>query len=379
MVPTKSKSSSLSNHSSCSQSLRHTLWSDQSCSTNSSLLRVGTSPGTMIHPQPLRGMRSVLLQLRSPSPEQQGSMAGQKGSQTTLEEADDLLTQSSMHPTRCPSRVSHMSGEPASSPSWSKSHNRGDSRSETSCSRRIGQDPSSSSCVTYHRQRLPALTHTSPHYTPAGTPGSPVTDERACDDQTMATRGSTTRPSSPTTEPTHDDASLPLSPELPSEIDPQELLDFLHEFEQDRRRSKTAPKTGPGPQRPVTHCDNSAYPRPSDGTEGQTHRNGLGAWASTTSDMAQPPPVRNPPGKGTTSPDEPNASIPSLVVNPPDSPPALARAETRYRPPEPFVGRFASSAWQAPARTLKKRRKSSSRPDIRALPNYDDDPIDEGA
>lgn len=377
MLPTKS--SSLSNHSSCSQSLRHMLWSDQSSSTNSSLPRVGTSPRTIIHPQPLRGMRSGLLKFRSPSPEQQGSMMGQKGSQTTMDETNDLLMHSSMHPTRCNSRLSYMNCEPAgSSPKCNKSRSRGDSRSDTTCASRICQDPSFS-CVTYHRQRLPDLTHTSVRSTPSERSRSPATEERACDEQTMATRGSTTRQSSPATDiiDIDDDA---LSSELPSEIDPQELLDFLREFDHDRQRSKKADKTRPGPQPSATHCDNSVYSQPSDGAKAQIHRKV--PTETTASDMAQPPWSREYPSQRPTSRDDFQQQSPclsanestSLVVNPADSPPAVPKPESRYRPPELFIGRFAS---ELPNPRKSKTRRRSTRPDIRTLPNYDADPIDE--
>ncbi|KAG6001842.1 hypothetical protein E4U21_003770 [Claviceps maximensis] len=403
-------SSSLSNHSSCTQSLRHMLWSDQSCSTNSSLPRFGTSPRTIIHPQPVRGMRSGLLQLRSPSPEQLESLMGQQGSQTTMDETDNVPTQpTSMHSTSCNnSCLSYMSCEALSSPKRNKSHDYGNSRSETSCLPRISQDPAASStsysssspslCITYHRQRLPDLTHASLDNAPADPPPGPsVTEAGAYGDNILAImRGSTTRHSPPASDTNTDadhiknDASLSVSSEMPSAIDPQELLDFLHEFEQDRQRSKKAVTTGLGPQSSTTHCDNhSNHCRLTDGTEGQSHRKCLGG--SMASDMAQPQPPspssQKYPTKRITSPDDllqqtpalsASDSIPSLFVHAPDSPPAMPKIESRYRPPELFIGRLAASGPQTRPQGSNDRRKGTNRPDIRALPNYNDDPIDEG-
>ncbi|KAG5926587.1 hypothetical protein E4U42_003152 [Claviceps africana] len=392
------KSSSLSNLSSCSQSVRHKLCSDQSCSTNSSLPRVGTSPRTIIHPQPIRATTSSLFQRWSPSPEQLESLMGQKGSETTIEETDDLLTQSTrMYPTRCSSRLSHMSCEPASSPKRNKSHKRGDSRSETSCSPRIGRDPASppppSSCITSQRQRLPDLSHTLLRDTSSGPQlGSPVTGAGVCGGQTLAVaRGLAIRQPPPATDiigTMDSDASLSLSQELPADIDPQELLDFLQEFEQDRRRPKKAAKTGLGSQPSAAPRDkHMPRRRLSDGTKGHGH--GKRAGGSTASDMAPPRPPSNQkyhPIQCVASPDDrlqqtpalsANDSILSLVVHPPDSPPAMPQsASSRYRPPELFIGRFASGLATNP-RVGKKRRGRPARPDIRALPDYDDDPIDE--
>ncbi|KAG6002970.1 hypothetical protein E4U43_000988 [Claviceps pusilla] len=412
------KSSSLSNHSSCSQGLQHTLWSDQSCSTNdSSLPRVGTSPRTIIHPQPLRGMRSGLLQLRSPSPDQLGSLVAQKGSQTTIYEPVDVPTTetTSARPTRCSSRASYMScePEPPGSLERNKSHNYSDLRSETSCSPRISLDPACSSFspashsyTTHHRQRLPDLTHTSLRHTPSGPPRPPVTEAQACGEQTMTTtRGSTTRQPPPPATQTEADteadtdtdtvdnhASLSLSPELPADVDPQELLDFLREFEQDRQRSKETVKTGPGPQASAIRLPGSraTHSRLSGETEEQQgHRKRKRLGGSMASDLAQPPQPpcsqKYPVQQHITSPDDrlqqtpalsANESTPSLVVHPPDSPPAMPKTESRYRPPDLFIGRLASGLPTNP-RQGKKRRTSTTRPYIRALPNHSDDPIDE--
>ncbi|KAG5984718.1 hypothetical protein E4U55_003490 [Claviceps digitariae] len=200
-------------------------------------------------------------------------------------------------------------------------------------------------------------------------------------------RASTTRQTPPAPDTIDNDASFSLSSELPSDIDPQELLDFLNEFEQDRQRSRKASKTELGPLPSAARSDNrSTQRRMSDGTEGQGHRNRLGGSMASDKAQPQPPSSQRYPIQRITSPDDllqhtpalsANDSIPSLVVHPPDSPPAMPKSESRYRPPELFIGRLASGLQTTP-RTGKKRRKSTTRPDIRALPDYDDDPIDEG-
>ncbi|KAG5952521.1 hypothetical protein E4U53_000654 [Claviceps sorghi] len=205
------------------------------------------------------------------------------------------------------------------------------------------------------------------------------------------TRGLPTRPPPPATDiigTMDNDTSLSLSQELPADIDPQELLDFLHELEQDRWRPKKAAKTELGSQPSAAHCDDhSTRRRLSDGTKEHSH--GQRAGESAASDMAQPQPPSNQkyPIQRVTSPDDrlqqtpalsANDSIQSLVVHAPNSPPALPQsASSRYRPPELFIGRFASGMPTNP-REGKKRRERPARPDIRALPDYDDDPIDEG-
>lgn len=360
-------------------------------------------------------MRSGLLQLRSPSPDQLGSLMAQKGSQTTIHEPVDVPTTepTSTRPTRCSSRASYMScePEPPGSLERNKGHNYSDFRSETSCSPRISLDPAcpsfspaspSYTTTTYHRQRLPDLTHTSLHHTPSGRPRPPVTEAQACGEQTTTTtRGSTTRQQPPPATETEADtdtdtadnhASLSLSPELPADVDPQELLDFLREFEQDRQRSKQTVKTGPGPQPSAIRLpgNRATHSRLSDETkEQQGHRKRKRLGGSTASDLAQPPQPpcsqKYPMQQHITSPDDllqqtpalsANESIPSLVVHPPDSPPAMPKTESRYRPPDLFIGRLASGL-PTDRRQGKKRRTSTTRPYIRALPDHSDDPIDE--
>lgn len=375
------KSSSLGNHSSCSSSLQHMLWSDQSSSTNSSLPRVGTSPRTIFHPQPLRGARSGLLRFRSLSPEQPWSVLGQRGSQASRDETDDRTTHPSVQPTNCDGPL-YMSREQSSPPKYRKSHRCDDSRSEIGCSPRIPQDLPSR--ITCHQRKSPELTSTLLEDTPSECSRLPLVEQGAYDEQTVAaTCGSISRRPSSTTDRTDEDALSPLSPELPSEIDPQELLDFLHEFEEERRCSKRN-QTEPSPHPTETHCDNSSYSRPSDEVERQRgqHQVRQSAQNSTASDIAQPPSSRNHASQRTTSPDDlhnflsADDSIPSLLVKAPDSVPAPSKSESRYRPPELFIGRFVSDS-QNHTRRLKTRRKSD-RLDIRALPNYDDDSIDEG-
>lgn len=275
-----------------------------------------------------------------------------------------------------------MSCEQSIPPDYRKSHRCGDSRSEIGCSPRTPQELPSR--ITYHQQKSPELTHTLLEDTPSEHSRLLFGEQRAYDEQTVAaTCGSISRRPSSTTDRTNEDALSPLSPELPSEIDPQELLDFLHEFEEERRCSKRN-QIKPSPQPTETHYDKSSYSRPSDGVERQRgqHQVRQSAQNSTASDIAQPPCSRNHASQRTTSPDDlhnflsADDSIPSLLVKPPDSVPAPSKSESRYRPPELFIGRFVSDSHNN-TRRLKTRRKSD-RVDIRALPNYDDDSIDEG-
>ncbi|KAG5963211.1 hypothetical protein E4U58_003634 [Claviceps cyperi] len=239
-----------------------------------------------------------------------------------------------------------------------------------------------------HQQELPDFIRPL-HYdaTSGPPPESPAVQERAHGEQgRVIRRDSIARqpsPPPPTPDITFKDASLSLSPELPLEIDPQELLDFLREFDQDRQRSKQAVKDTLGPQSPVTTFDkHSTHTRLFDGTEGQSHCRRT--EVSMASDIPVPPSSQKQPSQHTTPPDhrQPQSpsfsthdSISSIVINLSDSPTDILLSESRYCPPEPFIGRFASGLNTSPWKGKKRRKRF--RPDIRALSNYEDDPIEE--
>ncbi|KAG6223309.1 hypothetical protein E4U26_004642 [Claviceps purpurea] len=271
---------------------------------------------------------------------------------------------------------------------WKTSNHR-ESACETNDKSRIGPESSSSTCMKHHRQGLPDFIHPL-HYdaTSGPPPESPAIEKRAPGEQgRVIRRDSIARQPSPPPPPTPDitfeDASLSLSPELPLEIDPQELLDFLREFDQDRQRSKQTVKTTLGPQSPAIICDkHSTHTRLLDGIDGQSHCRRT--EVSMTSDIPVTPLSQKQPSQHTTPPDhlQPQSpsfsthdSIPSVVVNLSDSPTDIIIPESRYCPPGPFIGRFASGLNTSPWKGKKRRKRF--RPDIRALPNYEDDPIEE--
>ncbi|KAG5993225.1 hypothetical protein E4U52_002125 [Claviceps spartinae] len=236
--------------------------------------------------------------------------------------------------------------------------------------------------MKYHRQELPDFIHPL-HYdaTSGPPPESPFIEERAHGEQgRVIRRDSIARQPSPPPPPTPDitfeGISLSLSPELPLEIDPQELLDFLREFDQDRQRSKQAVKTTLGPQSPATTRDKHST------HGGQSHCRQT--EVSMASDISVPPLSQKQPSQHTTPPDHlhpqspsfsTHDSIPSVVVNLSNSPTDVSIPESRYCPPGPFIGHFASGLSTSPWKGKKRRKRL--RPDIRALPNYEDDPIEE--
>ncbi|KAG6024188.1 hypothetical protein E4U40_003449 [Claviceps sp. LM458 group G5] len=238
--------------------------------------------------------------------------------------------------------------------------------------------------MKYHRQELPDFIHPL-HYdaTSGPPPESPAIEERAHGEHgrvirrdSIARQPSSPPPPPPTPDITFEDASLSLSPELPLEIDPQELLDFLREFDQDRQRSKQAVKATLGPQSLATTCDKHST------HQGQSHCRRT--EVSMACDIFVPPLSQKQASQHTTPPDhlQPQSpsfsthdSVPSVVVNLSDSPTDMLISESRYCPPGPFIGRFASGLNTSPWKGKKRRKRL--RPDIRALPNYEDDPIEE--
>ncbi|KAK2590095.1 hypothetical protein QQS21_012225 [Conoideocrella luteorostrata] len=235
----------------------------------------------------------------------------------------------------------------------------------------------------------------------------------AHDEKTMATWGSprSRRPPSTDSQAVGDDV-LSLSQDLPSDVDSQELLDFLHEFEDERRDHNRTKAGNAVTQRVHDSHDKSALLSQHPNNEmKQMELQGINRQDaqspqliksdSVASDTAQHPPsslsylhldlaAASPSpidDLGRTRHHEPlgqapyvsaeDSSMVSLAVGPPGSPPEL-----RYRQPQLFIGRLASSKDLPPSQMrAAQKTKKSNRPDIRALPNYDpncdEDPIED--
>ncbi|OAQ61626.1 hypothetical protein VFPPC_09440 [Pochonia chlamydosporia 170] len=224
-------------------------------------------------------------------------------------------------------------------------------------------------------------------------------NEEACQ-QSVATCGSTgsTRHASPATTSTDDDLlGLPFAECLDAE-DLQHLQAFLEEL----RGPKHLQKRDLSPQLDTDIFGNASTHQysPEDAIYNTAHHehtntNPPQISNSTASNTAQPPSspsspfpipttnkhlIRSPsPGRTPLSADAIN-SMPQHTPRP--ASPVNPKPEVLYRQPQLFIGRLASSEVQHPPMDVAQfptdriRKRFRNRPDIRALPNYDEDPIE---
>lgn len=249
----------------------------------------------------------------------------------------------------------------------------------------------------------------SPSHTGAGA-GRPRTGRNSpCYEETVATHGSmeTMSQGPPVTEIADEDVPSSSSQPLAESIDPQDLLDLLHEFDEEtrkRKREKEARGAGhshkdPGEMIPP-QCE-GALPDHEKAARNRTQQCFTRRKGSPGGGAAQPPvSTRNfghfdtaaptsgsnsgqrtskqLPRAGEDAPPAENHPVAGLDKAPPDSTVSSIRRDHRYRHPKLFIGRLSSSQTGAqPEKPKVRRRRKSDRPDIRGLPSYDEDPIDE--
>ncbi|KAF5127414.1 hypothetical protein E5D57_008346 [Metarhizium anisopliae] len=174
-----------------------------------------------------------------------------------------------------------------------------------------------------------------------------------------------------------------LSIALPSRLNTQDLVDILQEsntYKQHRNQGSTILSNLP------------AHPRLTQDIAGieTTCRNPLESSRPSIPD----PMATNAAQYLSSAPKTPNTKpylihpsstkrkSPSADTHHPPLKPAISKPDVVYRQPQPFVGKLSSSETQhapmyaAQLLTSRARKRTSNRPDIRALPNHDQDPIE---
>ncbi|KAG8418448.1 hypothetical protein J3458_005860 [Metarhizium acridum] len=365
-------SSSLSNRSSGSRSLQHLWWSDQSCSTTSSVPRDDGSPQSLYHPRPQRSVNiSSLLHVKSPRPESGSSVRAQNGSQGTFDMFPSHDIERSVDRFNYGYYNSLGISLPRDSPKYTK-------RPE----QRNAQIRHMNPPYTAHGPRVPAaapreldtdgeLVHAGtkyPYFLSAN--GQPYP-------QTLAACGSLASIYHPSPSSSLTDDNL-LSMPLPGRLDTQDLVDILQEsnqYKQHRNQGSTILNNLPA--RPHLTQDIS-------GTE-TNYQSALESsgpsipalMASNTTQYRSSTPETPNTKPYPIRPSSARRKSLSTDTHPPALKPANAKPDVVYRQPQPFVGKLASSETQhAQLLTSRARKRTSNRPDIRALPNHDQDPIE---
>lgn len=356
------------------------LWSDQTSSTSSSLPFVGGSPQSIYHPQPLRGTRSSLLDLQSPSPESASSIEAQRGSQVQAYEincspAFTLNTRSSNFGHKNPSfsllrtspKSQHGPRERDAVLGHINSLNSNSALVPSKTPSKLGQ----MNKVSHREARSTS---------PENTNLYPATEDHY--QLTVATCGSTRSTSHTSPLANVREVNSPTT-SLFDSLDSQDLVHLLHELNEGTHHIKTSSKKRQSDTNsPTSHSIHFTNAKRTN----YTHLRNLNPTASSDNTTIPPFSTRKPlntnaqltnpsPGRTPLSADA-ISKIPQPTV--PASPCLSPKPDTLYRQPQFFVGRLASSQQTPETNSHSCRlRKRHTRLDIRCLPNYDEDPIDD--
>ncbi|KAK9445390.1 Small GTPase superfamily, Ras type [Metarhizium brunneum] len=370
-------SSSLSNRSSGSRSLQHLWWSDQSCSTTSSLPREDGSPQSLYHPRPQRSVNiSNLLHAKSPRPESVSSVRAQNGSQCTLDMFPSLDIGRSVDGFNYGYDNSLGISLPRNSPKCRKRPEQRNAELRHMNPPYTGHDPQVPAVAPRGLDADGELVHAGtryPYFLSANEQPYP---------KTLAACGSSASICHPSPSSSLTDHNL-LSIALPSRLNTQDLVDILQEsnqYKQHRNQGSTILNNLPAHPHLTqdiagieTTCRNPLE------SSGPSIPDPMATNAAQYLSSAPKTPNTKP---YLTHPSSTKRKSPSADTHHPALKPAISKPDVVYRQPQPFVGKLSSSETQhapmyaAQLLTSRARKRTSNRPDIRALPNHDQDPIE---